>query len=83
MRQIVVAISRQRCNSHVPGRSLSQYRVIKRRIQRLPRVIGDGAAREWIFTGGDYSAQRAREVQLLNDVLPDPPALDAATMAAR
>ena len=36
---------------------------------------GDGAAREWIFTGGDYSAQRAREVQLLNDVLPDPAAL--------
>jgi enoyl-CoA hydratase len=44
-------------------------------LQRLPRVIGDGAAREWIFTGGDYSAQRAREVQLLNDVLPDPAAL--------
>jgi enoyl-CoA hydratase len=44
-------------------------------LQRLPRVIGDGAAREWIFTGGDYNAQRAREVQLLNDVLPDPAAL--------
>jgi enoyl-CoA hydratase len=44
-------------------------------LQRLPRVIGDGTAREWIFTGGDYSAQRAREVQLLNDVLPDPVAL--------
>jgi enoyl-CoA hydratase len=40
-------------------------------LQRLPRVIGDGAAREWIFTGADYTAQRAREVQLLNDVLPD------------
>jgi enoyl-CoA hydratase len=46
-------------------------------LQRLPRVIGDGAAREWIFTGGDYTAQRAREVQLLNDVLPDPAALMA------
>ncbi|MGB7739143.1 MAG: crotonase/enoyl-CoA hydratase family protein [Steroidobacteraceae bacterium] len=46
-------------------------------LQRLPRVIGDGAAREWIFTGGDYSAQRAREVQLINDVLPDPAALMA------
>jgi enoyl-CoA hydratase len=44
-------------------------------LQRLPRVIGDGAAREWIFTGSDYSAHRAREVQLLNDVLPDPAAL--------
>ena len=41
------------------------------------RVIGDGAAREWIFTGGDYSAQRARDVQLLNEVLPDPAALMA------
>ncbi len=57
-------------------------------LQRLPRVIGDGAAREWIFTGGDYSAQRAREVQLLNDVLPDQAALMArarelaATIAA-
>ena len=46
-------------------------------LQRLPRVIGDGAAREWIFTGGDYSAQRAREVGLLNEVLPDPAALTA------
>ena len=57
-------------------------------LQRLPRVIGDGAAREWIFTGDDYSAQRAREVQLLNEVLPDPAALMArarelaATIAA-
>ena len=46
-------------------------------LQRLPRVIGDGAAREWIFTGGDYTAQQAREVQLLNDVLPEPAALMA------
>ena len=40
-------------------------------LQRLPRVIGDGAAREWIFTGADYTAPQAREVQLLNAVLPD------------
>jgi enoyl-CoA hydratase len=53
-------------------------------LQRLPRVIGDGAAREWIFTGGDYDAQRARDVQLLNEVLPDPAALmlRAQAMAA-
>lgn len=44
-------------------------------LQRLPRVIGDGAAREWIFTGGDYTAQHARDVRLLNDVLPDPAAV--------
>jgi enoyl-CoA hydratase len=46
-------------------------------LQRLPRIIGDGHAREWIFTGADYDAQRAREVQLLNDVLPDQAALMA------
>lgn len=40
-------------------------------LQRLPRVIGDGHAREWIFTGADYDAQRALEVQLVNAVLPD------------
>lgn len=40
-------------------------------LQRLPRVIGDGHAREWIYTGADYDAQRALEVQLLNAVLPD------------
>ncbi|HET7204356.1 MAG TPA: crotonase/enoyl-CoA hydratase family protein [Steroidobacteraceae bacterium] len=40
-------------------------------LQRLPRVIGDGHAREWIFTGADYDAQRALDVQLLNAVLPD------------
>jgi enoyl-CoA hydratase len=57
-------------------------------LQRLPRVVGDGHAREWIFTGADYSAQRAREIQLLNEVLPDPAALAArarelaATIAA-
>jgi enoyl-CoA hydratase len=44
-------------------------------LQRLPRVIGDGAAREWIFTGGDYTAQQARDVRLLNDVLTDPAAV--------
>lgn len=44
-------------------------------LQRLPRVIGDGAAREWIFTGGDYTAQHARDVRLVNDVLPDPAAV--------
>lgn len=40
-------------------------------LQRLPRVIGDGHAREWIFTGADYDARRALEVQLVNAVLPD------------
>jgi enoyl-CoA hydratase len=50
-------------------------------VQRLPRVIGDGHAREWIFTGADYSAQRALEVQLVNEVLPDREALLARAQA--
>jgi enoyl-CoA hydratase len=44
-------------------------------LQRLPRLIGDGVAREWIFTGADYDATRAHAVQLLNEVLPDHDAL--------
>jgi enoyl-CoA hydratase len=50
-------------------------------LQRLPRLIGDGHAREWIFTGADYDAQRAREVQLINAVLPDRDALLAHAKA--
>jgi enoyl-CoA hydratase len=49
-------------------------------LQRLPRVIGDGHAREWIFTGADYDAQRAREVGLVNAVLPDREAVLARAM---
>ncbi|MGI9247003.1 MAG: crotonase/enoyl-CoA hydratase family protein [Steroidobacteraceae bacterium] len=44
-------------------------------LQRLPRLIGDGLAREWIFTGADYDAQRALQAQLLNEVVPDADAL--------
>jgi enoyl-CoA hydratase len=46
-------------------------------LQRLPRIVGDGIAREWIFTGADYDARRAREVLLVNEVLPDRDALFA------
>jgi enoyl-CoA hydratase len=46
-------------------------------LQRLPRVIGDGPARELIFTGCDIGAARAREIGLVNDVLPDHEALFA------
>jgi len=44
-------------------------------LQRLPRVIGDGPARELIFTGRDIDAQRALAIGLVNDVLPDAEAL--------
>jgi len=46
-------------------------------LQRLPRIVGDGIAREWIFTGADYDAQRALQARLLNEVLPDQDALMA------
>jgi enoyl-CoA hydratase len=46
-------------------------------LQRLPRVIGDGPARELIFTGCDIGAARAKEIGLVNDVLPDHEALFA------
>jgi len=46
-------------------------------LQRLPRVIGDGPARELIFTGRDIDAARALAIGLLNDVLPDPDAVHA------
>ena len=40
-------------------------------LQRLPRVIGDGPARELIYTGRDIDAARARAIGLVNEVLPD------------
>ncbi len=44
-------------------------------LQRLPRVIGDGPARELVFTGRDIDAARALAIGLLNEVLPDATAL--------
>jgi len=40
-------------------------------LQRLPRVIGDGPARELVFTGRDIDAARAHAIGLVNAVLPD------------
>jgi enoyl-CoA hydratase len=50
-------------------------------LQRLPRLVGDGIAREWIFTGADYDASRALAVHLLNEVLPDHDALMSRALA--
>jgi enoyl-CoA hydratase len=47
-------------------------------LQRLPRIIGDGPARELIFTGRDIDAARALGIGLVNEVLPD-----AATLRDR
>jgi enoyl-CoA hydratase len=50
-------------------------------LQRLPRVVGPGHARELAYTGKDITAERARAIGLVNDVLPDRAALDAAAQA--
>jgi enoyl-CoA hydratase len=44
-------------------------------LQRLTRIVGDGAARDLIFTGRDFGAAHAREIGLVNEVLPDTPSL--------
>src|SRR5262249_28345638 len=50
-------------------------------LQRLPRIIGQGATRELALTGKDIDAARAQSMGLCNDVLPDRAALDAAARA--
>jgi enoyl-CoA hydratase len=50
-------------------------------LQRLPAIIGKGHTRELAFTGKTISAARAREIGLVNDVLPDRDALAAAAQA--
>ncbi|MGH9107967.1 MAG: enoyl-CoA hydratase-related protein, partial [Acidimicrobiales bacterium] len=40
-------------------------------LQRLPRIVGAGHVAELAFTGKDVGAARAREIGLVNDVLPD------------
>jgi enoyl-CoA hydratase len=46
-------------------------------LQRLPRIVGDGIARDLILTARDILAARALEIGLVTEVLADPPALFA------
>ncbi len=40
-------------------------------LQRLPKLIPDGVARELVYTGRRMPAERAREVGLVNEVFAD------------
>ena len=50
-------------------------------LQRLPRIIGAGLARELAFTGADLDAARALRIGLCNEVLPTREALLASARA--
>jgi enoyl-CoA hydratase len=51
--------------------------------QRLPRLIGKNRAKELIFTGGMVSAQDARDMGLVNRVLPPENFMEAVMKTAR
>jgi enoyl-CoA hydratase len=50
-------------------------------LQRLPRILSQGALRELAFTGKDIDAARALRIGLVNDVHADRAALDTAARA--
>ncbi|MCU0975819.1 MAG: crotonase/enoyl-CoA hydratase family protein [Steroidobacteraceae bacterium] len=50
-------------------------------LQRLPRIVGDGVARDLVLTGRDIDARRALEVGLVTELLADPEALLARARA--
>lgn len=49
-------------------------------LQRLPKLVPDGVAREMVYTGRRMSAQRALEVGLVNEVFDDHEALVAGAL---
>lgn len=44
--------------------------------QRLPRLVGSGMAKEMLYTGRKISAQEAKEIGLVNRVVPDEVLMD-------
>lgn len=50
-------------------------------LQRLPRIIGEGHARELAYTGEDFSAEHAQRIGLVNSVHKDREAVIAAAQA--
>jgi len=49
-------------------------------LQRLPKVVGRGHAREIAFRGHRFDAQRAQAINLINDVYPDQETLKAKAL---
>lgn len=50
-------------------------------LQRLPRIIGEGHTRELAYTAGDFDADRALRMGLVNEVFESPEALLAGARA--
>jgi enoyl-CoA hydratase len=50
-------------------------------LQRLPRIIGEGHTRELAYTAGDFDAERALRMGLVNEVFESPEALLAGARA--
>lgn len=49
-------------------------------LQRLPRIVGSGNARELAFTGKDIDAERARSIGLVNEIYSDREAVQRAAL---
>lgn len=49
-------------------------------LQRLPRVVGQGHAREIAYRGFSFDAERARTINLVNEVYPDKDTLDTRAL---
>jgi len=49
-------------------------------LQRLPRVVGPGHAKEIAFRGHRFDAQKALAINLVNEVFPDRETLDAKAL---
>ena len=49
-------------------------------LQRLPRIVGPGHAREIAYRGHRFGAERAKEINLVNDVYPDEETLQAKAL---
>lgn len=50
-------------------------------LQRLPKLVPDGVAREMVYTGRRMTAERAAQVGLVNEVFPDHDSLVAGVLA--